>query len=68
MKIGTIAIKAIHIGEVAAKALAIGANKVWQAIDANEEYSEALDIRPDVPYDETDRNIDMMEEMNEKRV
>lgn len=32
MKIGEIAIKAIHIGEVAAKALAIGANKVWEGV------------------------------------
>lgn len=32
MKIGEIAIKAIHIGEVAAKALAIGATKVWEGV------------------------------------
>lgn len=32
MKIGELAIKAFHVGSVAAKAVAIGANKIWQAV------------------------------------
>lgn len=64
MKIGEIAIKAIHVGSVAAKALAIGANKIWQAVyirkvGTNEVYSEAVDIEgAPYEYEETDKEIE----------
>ena len=32
MKIGELAIKAFRVGSVAAKAVTIGANKIWQAV------------------------------------